>query len=167
MSKKIMYLIGSMENRLYEDVEKEHFYIRDALKDTPLEIIDPLLKEKHNKSVKISLHQCGLSPKFVNEMDLTSVEMAHILYWATADVISEGSEVEFAGGGWFDRWLNKGYFKKSILKDVPKKLLIIVGEKRAKKELNHFQNMWADVKIFSTHDNAINFIKKHLRKKNR
>jgi hypothetical protein len=95
-------------------------------------------------------------------MDLTDVEKSHIVYWSTADKCSEGSETEFAGAGWYNRWLKKGWLKVDAL-PTRKKLLIMIGKKRAAGKLDHFQNMWAQVKIFPTHKEAIKYMIKHYR----
>jgi hypothetical protein len=158
MNKKpIMYLAGSMEQRPFEEVEKERKYIVEQLKSR-IYIIDPCAEEKHKPGQLINAQSSGLDMRKICEMDLFSVELCDILFWYTGDIVSEGSEVEFAGGGWFNRWFSKGYFKKKC--GIPKKLLIMVSKKRYNKEVNHFQNMWEEIKIFETVDKAITYLKR-------
>jgi len=159
------YLIGSMEGRQENIVRKERRDLRGLLNDVfagtkyDLHINDPILKEKHRPNTTMDMETCGFKPLDVFEMDLRDVEKSDILYWSTADTISEGSEVEFAGGGLWNRWCRKKWFKKQW----KPKLLIMIGEKRAKKTLNKFQNMWPNVRIFSTHEKAMQFLKKYYK----
>ena len=153
MKQDSVYMIGSMEGRTYEEVEYEHYYIRHHLADLGLNVLDPLCKEKHKPGKKLTLHNCGVPKKKVNEMDLKCVEQSRFLFWITGDIVSEGSETEFAGGGWWNRWNMK-----------PTKYLIIVSPKRYFKQFDHFQNMWKNVHVFKDVQSGIAFIKKVLKR---
>ena len=155
--KKIIYLIGSMEGRTYRAVSSQHKRIRTSLEGLGYYVIDPLLKEKHDPKSNISLHNCGIPKRKVFNMDLEHVENSNILYWCTGDIMSEGSEVEFAYGGGFNRLLKKGYIKESC--PFKKKMLIIVGKKRYLQKIDHFQNMWQGVKVFGTDKQALGYLR--------
>lgn len=160
-----IYVAGSMEGRTETAVRRERRMIRGLLNDAfagtkyDLFIRDPILKEKHQAGI-LTMHSCNLSPKQICEMDLTDVEQSHITYWSTADKCSEGSQTEFAGAGWFNRWLKKGWLNVKKL-PTKKKTLIMVGRLRASKKIDHFQNMWDNVFVFATHKEAVQFLKKH------
>lgn len=160
-----LYSCGSMDGRKESVVRNERDKIRSLIMNTfagtqyDLHIRDPILKEKHKPGSRLSMQACNLTPRQIFLMDLTDVEESDIIYWTTADTISEGSEVEFAGAGWFNRWVRKSWFKKRR----KQKLLIMIGKKRASKKLYKFQNMWDNVFVFSTHYKAMEFLKKYYK----
>ena len=160
-----IYSCGAMEGRQENIVRKERRDLRGLLNDTfsgtkyDLHIQDPLLKEAHKPNTTMDIETCGLKPLDVFEMDLRDVECCDILYWSTADIISEGSEVEFAGAGFWNRWSKKGWLKKHF----KSKLMIMIGKRRYKKTLNKFQNMWPNVHIFPNHKKAMQFLKKYYK----
>lgn len=148
--KPYMYIVGSMEGREYKDVLIEHTMLRENFTQLGYNVLDPLSKENHRKTGKTTLHKCGMRQLDVFKMDIGCVEKSELVYWATADIISEGSEVEFAVAGWINQ--NKFRFRYFAAWPIPYKRMVMIGEKRASGELNHFQNMWPDVEIYATHE---------------
>lgn len=161
------YVAGAMDGRSEKIVRHERGQIRIMLNDAfagsryDFIVNDPILKEKHRNATKLSMESCNLTPHQIFEMDLSDVERSEILYWSTGDVMSEGSEVEVAGAGWFNRWLAKSWLTPEG--EARRKLMIIVSPKRAAKKLNKFQNMWAGVKVVRTHEEAIKVLQQHYK----
>jgi len=150
MKKPYMYIVGSMEGRTFEDVQIEHDMIGKNFKKLGYSVLDPLKKENHKKGTILDIDNCGVTPRSVFAMDIECVEKSSLIYWCTADIKSEGSEVEFAVAGWITN--NQWRFKKIGAKLIPPKRMIMIGKKRASGELNHFQNMWPGVEIYATHE---------------
>ena len=149
-----VYLVGSMEGRSLESLFYEHYYVRQQLIGLGLNVFDPLLKESHKHGKIVGLKTCGMSPRQVYKQDLTAVENAHIIFWITGDIQSEGSITEIAWAGCMNR------FKKNPLKTI-----VIVSPRRHQttpkiKRLNHFANMHIGTKVVKSVDEGIQFLKR-------
>jgi hypothetical protein len=152
MNKKV-YIAGSMEGRIYDELFYEHYYVRSQLVSLGLEVFDPLLKEKHNPGKTVGLKTCGMNPYRVYKQDLGAVESSDIIFWVTGDKATEGSITEMAWAGCMNRF-----------KEGKKKIIIVVSPLRWAKKINHFANMHDGVKLVRCVDDGISYLRKTLKR---
>ena len=140
-----------MEGRKYEELFYEHYYVRGELVKLGLDIFDPLLKESHKPGTLVGLKHCGMKPLAVYKQDLHAVEKAHIVFWITGDIPSEGSVTEIAWSGCMNRFLKR------------QKMIIIVSPRRYSGKLTHFSQFHKGVKVVKSVDQGISHIKRRLK----